>query len=49
MKRTVATARRVLQQLSHDRRSVVLILFVPSVLLTLFRYMFDAGGFPVHG
>jgi ABC-2 type transport system permease protein len=42
MKRTVATARRVLQQLSHDRRSVVLILFVPSVLLTLFRYMFDA-------
>lgn len=42
MTRTVATARRVLQQLSHDRRSIALILFVPSILLTLFRYMFDA-------
>lgn len=42
MKRTLATARRVLQQLAHDRRSVALILFVPSLLLTLFRYIYDA-------
>lgn len=43
MKRTLATARRVLQQLSHDHRSVALIVLVPSLLLTLFRYMFDAN------
>lgn len=41
MTRTLATARRVLQQLSHDRRSIALILFVPSILLTLFRYIYD--------
>ena len=29
----VATARRVLQQLAHDRRSIVLLLVVPSILL----------------
>jgi ABC-2 type transport system permease protein len=41
--RTVATARRVLQQLSHDRRSLVLIIVMPSVLLTVFRYVFEAS------
>lgn len=42
MRSTLATARRVLQQLSHDRRSVALILLVPSLLLTIFRYLYDA-------
>jgi ABC-2 type transport system permease protein len=40
MSRTVATARRVLQQLGHDRRSVALMIIVPSVLLTLFKYVY---------
>ena len=42
MRGALATARRVLQQLGHDHRSVALILFVPSLLLTLFRYIYDA-------
>jgi len=42
MKRTLATARRVLQQLSHDRRSLVMIVVLPSFLITLFRYIFDS-------
>lgn len=41
MTRTLATARRVLQQLSHDRRSVALIVLMPSVLLLVFRYVYD--------
>lgn len=41
-KRSFATARRVLQQLSHDHRTIALILIVPVVLLTLLRYVFDA-------
>jgi ABC-2 type transport system permease protein len=43
MTRTVATARRVLQQLSHDRRSVALIVLMPSVLLLVFRYVYDSA------
>jgi ABC-2 type transport system permease protein len=43
MTRTTATARRVLQQLSHDRRSLVLILALPSLLLLLFKYVLDAS------
>jgi ABC-2 type transport system permease protein len=42
MKRTLATARRVLQQLSHDRRSVAMIVLLPALLITLFRYIFDS-------
>jgi ABC-2 type transport system permease protein len=38
--RTIATARRVLQQLEHDRRSVALMVVVPSVLLVLFKYVY---------
>ena len=38
----VATARRVLEQLRHDPRTVLLILAVPCVLLGLLRYVFDA-------
>jgi len=37
-----STAGRVLRQLRHDRRTIALILVVPTVLLTLLRFMFDA-------
>jgi ABC-2 type transport system permease protein len=43
MSRTLATGRRVLQQLSHDPRSVVLIVVLPSLLLLLFRYVYDGS------
>ncbi|MBC7633058.1 ABC transporter permease [Aeromicrobium sp.] len=43
MSRTIATATRVLQQLSHDRRSIALIVVLPSVLLMLFKYVFDGS------
>lgn len=42
MTRSFATARRVLQQLSHDRRSVALIVLMPSVLLLVFKYVYDS-------
>jgi len=42
LKRSLATAKRVLQQLSHDHRTIALIMIVPIVLLTLLRYVFDA-------
>ena len=38
---TLATARRVLEQLRHDPRTVVLLVALPSLLLWLFRYVFD--------
>jgi len=38
--RTLATARRVLQQLSHDRRSIALMVLMPSVLLVIFKYVY---------
>lgn len=41
-RRTLSTTRRVMQQLSHDHRTIALILIVPMVLLTLLRYVFDA-------
>jgi ABC-2 type transport system permease protein len=37
---TLATAGRVLRQLRHDRRTIALVLFVPPLLLTLFKYVF---------
>ncbi|MGZ8690517.1 MAG: ABC transporter permease [Aeromicrobium sp.] len=43
MTRTLATSRRVLQQLSHDHRSVALIIVLPSVLLLLFKYVYDGS------
>ncbi|MDQ1729857.1 MAG: type transport system permease protein [Pseudonocardiales bacterium] len=42
-RRTLATARRVLQQLSHDRRSLALMIVVPSVLLILFKYVYSGN------
>ncbi|MFL6128002.1 MAG: ABC transporter permease [Mycobacteriales bacterium] len=40
---TGATAKRVLGQLRHDPRTVVLLLAVPSLLLVLFKYVFDGS------
>ncbi len=37
MNRTLSTAGRVLRQLSHDHRSMAMIVVVPSLLLWLFR------------
>ncbi|HIA92042.1 TPA: ABC transporter permease [Candidatus Saccharibacteria bacterium] len=34
------TASRVLQQLRHDRRSVALVMFVPTLLLVILNYVF---------
>jgi ABC-2 type transport system permease protein len=39
---TLATARRVLEQLRRDRRTLALIVVVPPALLTLLRYILDA-------
>ena len=39
---TLATAARVLRQLRHDRRTLVLLLAVPCVLLWLLSWVFDA-------
>ncbi|MCA9327470.1 ABC transporter permease, partial [Candidatus Saccharibacteria bacterium] len=41
LRKTLRTAQRVLQQLSHDHRTMVLILFVPSILLVILRYVYD--------
>ncbi|MFF0744088.1 ABC transporter permease [Streptomyces sp. NPDC004111] len=41
--RTLATTARVLRQLRHDPRSIALMLFVPSVLITILRFVFDAN------
>lgn len=49
--RTMATARRVLRQLSHDPRTIALLLLVPVLLLVLLYYVFDADrrGFDAIG
>ena len=39
---TLATALRVLRQLRRDPRTLALVFFVPPLLITLFRYVFDA-------
>lgn len=38
---TLATAQRILRQLSHDRRSVALIFLVPVVLMSLLYWLFS--------
>ena len=40
-RRTLATTARVLRQLRRDPRTLALVLLVPPVLVTLFRYVFD--------
>jgi ABC-2 type transport system permease protein len=37
---TLATAARVLRQLRRDHRTLALVLFVPPLLITLFKYVF---------
>ena len=37
----LATARRILTQLRHDRRTVAMMILVPSLLLVLLRYVFN--------
>jgi ABC-2 type transport system permease protein len=38
----LATARRILTQLQHDRRTVAMMVLVPSLLLVLLRYVFNS-------
>jgi ABC-2 type transport system permease protein len=38
---TLATAARVLRQLRRDHRTLALVLLVPALLMTLFRYVFE--------
>jgi ABC-2 type transport system permease protein len=38
----IATARRILTQLRHDPRTVVLLVLVPSLLMVLLRYVFNS-------
>jgi ABC-2 type transport system permease protein len=38
---TLATARRVLSQLRHDRRTLALLIVVPCVLISLLAWVFD--------
>lgn len=40
-RKTFATAKRVLKQLKHDHRTLVLILFVPLLLITLLKYIYN--------
>jgi ABC-2 type transport system permease protein len=54
--RTLATARRVLLQLRNDPRTIALLIVAPSVLITLFKYVFqnspgvfDRVGLPMIG
>ena len=39
--KTLATARRVLNQLRHDPRTLALLFVVPPVLITLLKYVFN--------
>ena len=39
---TLATARRILTQLRHDPRTVVMLVLVPSLLMLLLRYVFNS-------
>ncbi len=41
LSRTLSTTVRVLTQLRHDHRTMALILFMPSILLTVLYYVFD--------
>lgn len=41
LRATFATAGRILQQLSHDHRTVAMIFVVPCLLLALLRWMFE--------
>lgn len=51
LSRTLATAGRVLHQLSHDPRSVALLLLMPALLVGLFAWLFadQEGAFDQFG
>jgi ABC-2 type transport system permease protein len=38
---TLTTTARILRQLRHDKRTIAMIIVIPTVLLTLLRYLFD--------
>lgn len=42
MKRTLAVALRVAQQLSHDHRSMALIVVMPALLLSVFYWVYES-------
>lgn len=49
-RRTFATALRVLQQIRHDPRTILLLLVVPSLLIGLMAWLFaDTGTFQLVG
>ncbi|QKV90526.1 ABC transporter permease [Streptomyces sp. NA02950] len=41
--RTLATSRRVLRQLAHDKRTMAMLLLVPCLLLVLLYWVYDAN------
>lgn len=43
LSRTFATSRRVLTQLKHDHRTLALIFFMPAILITILRYVYDGN------
>jgi ABC-2 type transport system permease protein len=43
LRRTTATARRVLEQLRHDPRTIALMLIVPCVLISLLKWVYDSS------
>jgi ABC-2 type transport system permease protein len=43
VRKTLLTSKRVLQQLLHDPRTLVLVLLVPSILLTILRFVFQGN------
>lgn len=41
IRKTLATARRVLSQLHHDPRTIGLVIFAPVLLITILKYVFQ--------
>ncbi|HSX47628.1 MAG TPA: ABC transporter permease [Patescibacteria group bacterium] len=41
--KTLSTSSRVLRQLRHDPRTIVLLFIIPSVLLTILKYVFNGN------
>jgi ABC-2 type transport system permease protein len=41
IRNTLATTKRVLSQLRHDRRTLALIFIVPAILLTILKYVYQ--------
>lgn len=37
----VATTRRIMAQLLHDKRTLAIVIVVPVVVITLLHYLFD--------